>query len=67
MLMSEVCFWNVFGFDRGAAQFYFLAPVSFARVLVSKNLTALFYLLTQAAAITATCLCCCACLSMRAA
>ena len=53
MLMSEVCFWNVFGFDRGAAQFYFLAPVSFARVLVSKNLTALFYLLTQAAAITA--------------
>jgi ABC-2 type transport system permease protein len=52
MLMSEVCFWNVFGFDRGAAQFYFLAPVSFARVLVSKNLTALFYLLTQAAIIT---------------
>jgi ABC-2 type transport system permease protein len=55
MLMSESCFWNVFGFDRSAAQLYFLAPVSFARVLVSKNLTALFFLLTQIAVVTLVC------------
>jgi ABC-2 type transport system permease protein len=53
MLMSEACFWNVFGFDRGAAQLYFLAPVSFTRVLVSKNVAAMFFLATQLAFLTA--------------
>lgn len=52
MLMSEVCFWNIFGFDRSAAQFYFLAPISFTRVLVSKNLAASFVLFTQLVLIT---------------
>ena len=32
LLLSEVCFWNSFGFDRSAAQIYFLAPVPFSRV-----------------------------------
>ena len=31
LLLSEVCFWNSFGFDRSAAQIYFLAPVPFRR------------------------------------
>jgi ABC-2 type transport system permease protein len=56
MLMSEVSFWNAFGFDRGAAQFYFFAPVSFARVLVSKNLAALFFLFAEILMITLVCL-----------
>ena len=55
MLMSEVCFWNAFGFDRSAAQFYFLAPVSFRRVMAGKNLTALFFLLLEIAMVTAVC------------
>ncbi len=56
ILMSEVCFWNAFGFDRSAAQFYFLAPVSFARVLAGKNLTALFFMLLEIALVSAACL-----------
>ncbi len=55
MLMSDVCFWNAFGFDRSAAQFYFLAPVSFRRVMSGKNLTGLFFLLLEIAMVTAVC------------
>ena len=55
MLMSEVCFWNAFGFDRSAAQFYFLAPVPFRRVMAGKNLTALFFMLLEIAMVTAVC------------
>jgi ABC-2 type transport system permease protein len=55
MLMSEVCFWNAFGFDRSAAQFYFLAPVSFTRVMAGKNMTALFFMLLELAMVSAVC------------
>jgi len=55
MLMSEVCFWNAFGFDRSAAQFYFLAPISFRTVMAGKNLTALFFMLLEIAMVTAVC------------
>ena len=55
MLMSEVCFWNAFGFDRSAAQFYFLAPVPFKRVMASKNLTALFFMLLEIAMVSLVC------------
>jgi ABC-2 type transport system permease protein len=55
MLMSEVCFWNAFGFDRSAAQFYFLAPVPFRRVMAGKNVTALFFMLLEIAMVTALC------------
>lgn len=55
LLLSETCFWNVFGFDRSAAQFYFLAPVSFARVLVAKNLTSLFFVAAEISAVTLVC------------
>jgi ABC-2 type transport system permease protein len=40
LMLGEVCIWNVFGFDRSAAQMYFVAPVPFARVLLAKNLAA---------------------------
>lgn len=47
LILGEVCFWNVFGFDRTAAQMYFLAPVKFGRVLFAKNLAAAFFILVQ--------------------
>lgn len=55
LLLSEVCFWNSFGLDRAAAQIYFLAPVPFSRVLIGKNLSALFFILLEISAVTAAC------------
>jgi ABC-2 type transport system permease protein len=55
LLLSESCFWNSFGFDRAAAQIYFLAPVAFSRVLIGKNLSALFFIAIEISAITAVC------------
>jgi len=55
LLLSEVCFWNSFGFDRSAVQIYFLAPVPFARVLIGKNLSALFFILLEICAVTTVC------------
>jgi len=55
LLMSESCFWNAFGFDRSAAQFYFLAPIPFARVLIGKNLTALFFIALEISVVTGVC------------
>jgi ABC-2 type transport system permease protein len=57
LLLSEVCFWNSFGFDRSAAQFYFLAPVPFSRVLIGKNLSAVFFILLEISAVTIVCAC----------
>jgi ABC-2 type transport system permease protein len=55
LLLSEVCFWNSFGFDRSAAQFYFLAPVPFSRVLIGKNLSAVFFIALEISAVTIAC------------
>ena len=55
LLLSEVCFWNSFGFDRSAAQFYFLAPVPFQTVLIGKNLSAVFFILVEISAVTLVC------------
>ena len=55
LLLSEACFWNSFGFDRSAAQIYFLAPVPFSRVLIGKNLSALFFIVLEIGAVTAVC------------
>ncbi len=55
LLLSEVCFWNSFGFDRSAAQFYFLAPVPFERVLIGKNLSAAFFILLEISLVTIVC------------
>jgi ABC-2 type transport system permease protein len=55
LLLSEVCLWNSFGFDRSAAQMYFLAPISFSRVLIAKNVSASFFIAVEIAAITLVC------------
>jgi ABC-2 type transport system permease protein len=55
LLLSEVCFWNSFGFDRSAAQIYFLAPVPFSSVLIAKNLGAILFILLEILAVTAVC------------
>jgi ABC-2 type transport system permease protein len=55
LLLSEVCFWNSFGFDRSAAQFYFLAPVPFATVLIGKNLSAMLFIMLEIVSVTAVC------------
>jgi ABC-2 type transport system permease protein len=56
LLLSEVCFWNAFGFDRSAAQFYLLAPVRFSTVLLAKNVTAVFFVLLEISSVTLMCL-----------
>ncbi len=55
ILLSEACFWNFFGFDRSAAQFYFLAPIAFSRVMIGKNLSALFFIVLEIGMITLVC------------
>lgn len=55
LLLSEVCFWNSFGFDRSAAQIYFLAPVPFWLVLAGKNISAVFFIAFEIVAITVVC------------
>lgn len=51
LLLGEVCVWNTFGFDRSAAQIYFLAPLRFTRVIVAKNLVAAVFVMAQIGAI----------------
>ena len=55
LLLSEVCFWNSFGFDRSAAQFYFLAPIPFSKVLVGKNISSMLFIGLEIGAVTAVC------------
>jgi ABC-2 type transport system permease protein len=43
-LLGQVSYWNCFGFDRSAAAFYFVAPLSFPRVIVGKNIAALIFI-----------------------
>ncbi len=47
LLLGDVLLWNVFGFDRQAAQLYFLAPVRFEAVLRAKNLAAITFIVLQ--------------------
>lgn len=46
-LLGEVAFWNNLGFDRSAAQIYFLAPVRFETVLVAKNIAGMIFVLLE--------------------
>lgn len=56
LLLGEVLIWNVFGYDRSAAQLYHLAPVPFWQVLVAKNVTAVLFVLLELALVTLVCL-----------
>jgi ABC-2 type transport system permease protein len=55
LLLSDALFWNCFGFDRSAAQVYFLVPVKMSTVLAGKNLAACFLVLMEISAIALVC------------
>jgi ABC-2 type transport system permease protein len=55
LLLSDALFWNCFGFDRSAAQVYFLVPVKMSTVLAGKNLAAAFLFLIEIIAIALVC------------
>lgn len=52
-LLGEVCFWNAFGFDRGAVQFYYVTAVPISRILIAKNIVALFFVFLEVLLIAA--------------
>ena len=54
-LLSDVLFWNAFGFDRAAAQLYFLAPVRIANVLFAKNFAAMVFVTLDVAMVAGVC------------
>lgn len=43
-LLGQVTYWNCFGFDRSAVQFYFAAPQPIYQTLLGKNLASLIYI-----------------------
>jgi ABC-2 type transport system permease protein len=55
LLLSDALFWNCFGFDRSAAQVYFLVPAKMSTVLAGKNLAAAFLVLMEITAIALVC------------
>jgi ABC-2 type transport system permease protein len=55
MLLGEVCFWNNFGMDRGAAQTYFVTPVLVSTVLMAKNVAAAFFIFLELTLIAVFC------------
>jgi ABC-2 type transport system permease protein len=56
MLLSEVTIWNVFGFDRSAAQMYWVTPVSATAAVVAKNTSAAIFVFLEIAIISCVCL-----------
>ncbi|MCC7234822.1 MAG: hypothetical protein IT163_05930 [Bryobacterales bacterium] len=55
MLLGEVSFWNTFGFDRAAAQIYYVTPVPVATVLIGKNIASAIFVFLEITAVTAVC------------
>jgi ABC-2 type transport system permease protein len=55
ILLGEVSCYNAFGFDRAAAQAYYILPVRFRQVLAAKNLAAAFFVLAEVSAVAAVC------------
>jgi hypothetical protein len=56
VLLGDVTFWNALGPDRSAAQFYYLLPAPFSRILAAKNLTALVVVLVEVTVVMLACL-----------
>ncbi|MEO8025137.1 MAG: hypothetical protein ABI823_01605 [Bryobacteraceae bacterium] len=56
LLLGEVCYWNSFGFDRSAAQAYFVFPVPIRTVLIAKNIAGLFFTFLEMTLITLVCI-----------
>lgn len=55
VLLSEVIFWNMFGFDRAAVQIWFSAPAPFRSVLKGKNLAGAILAAAEASVVLAVC------------
>ncbi len=55
LLLGEVTFWNSLGFDRSAAQFWYLAPVKFSTILVGKNIAAALVVFVEITAVALVC------------
>jgi ABC-2 type transport system permease protein len=51
-LLGQVSYWNCFGFDRSAAQIYFLMPQPFRAVLVGKNIASLILIYLEVTILT---------------
>jgi ABC-2 type transport system permease protein len=51
LILSDSLLLNCFGFDRIAAQIYFVSPVPFRAVLLAKNLTAITFVALQSVAV----------------
>jgi len=55
LLLSDTLFWNVFGFDRSAAQVYFLVPVPTSTILLAKNLAAALFVALEITIVALVC------------
>ena len=55
LLLGEVCLWNIFGFDRAAAQTYLVTPVKLRTAFLAKNLTALVVVLVEISIVAVVC------------
>jgi ABC-2 type transport system permease protein len=47
LLLGDSLLWNIFGFDRSAAQVYFVTPLTLKEVVQAKNLTAVLFMILQ--------------------
>jgi ABC-2 type transport system permease protein len=47
LVLADALMWNVFGFDRSAAQLYFVTPVDLRAVFRAKNIVAAVFLAIQ--------------------
>jgi ABC-2 type transport system permease protein len=47
LILGDVVFWNIFGFDRSAAQLYFLTPCRFSLALAGKNVAAAIFVFLE--------------------
>ncbi len=55
MLLGDVLFWNSMGFDRSAAQIYYVTPVKIPTVMLAKNLTAGIFVFLEISAVALVC------------
>ena len=55
LMLCDALFWNCFGFDRGAVQVYYLAPVKMSLILAGKNVAAVLFVLLEVMAVALVC------------
>ena len=56
LLLGDVCLWNIFGFDRSAAQAYLVTPINLRTAFLAKNLAALTFVLLEVSIVAVVCL-----------